>query len=102
MDEDKVIVWLLVVIENLYMYILGYFMGCLFLLCLGYFIDYKKVIDVCVVNKVVIEINVSFYWLDLDWIWILYVLEKGVLLSINLDVYSCEGIKDIYFGILVV
>lgn len=52
-------------------------------------------------NGVSVEINVNFYWLDLDWIWVFYVLEKGILFSINFDVYSISGMYDICYGVLV-
>jgi DNA polymerase (family 10) len=37
---------------------------------------------------------------DLDWRWIPYALEKGILISVNPDAHSREGIHDIDFGIL--
>ena len=100
MDEDKATARLLAAIENPYTHILGHPTGRLLLSRPGYPIDHKKVIDACAANKVAIEINASPYRLDLDWTWIPYALEKGVLLSINPDAHSREGIKDIYFGTL--
>ena len=35
----------------------------------GYTIDYKKVIDACAANNVIIEINANPLRLDLDWRW---------------------------------
>ena len=100
MDEEKATARLLAAIENPYTHILGHPTGRLLLSRPGYPIDHKKVIDACAANKVAIEINASPYRLDLDWTWIPYALEKGVLLSINPDAHSREGIKDIYFGTL--
>ena len=100
MDEDKATARLLAAIENPYTHILGHPTGRLLLSRPGYPIDHKKVIDACAANQVAIEINASPYRLDLDWTWIPYALEKGVLLSINPDAHSREGIKDIYFGTL--
>ena len=100
MDEDKATARLLAAIKNPYTHILGHPTGRLLLSRPGYPIDHKKVIDACAANKVAIEINASPYRLDLDWTWIPYALEKGVLLSINPDAHSREGIKDIYFGTL--
>ncbi|NUN99335.1 MAG: DNA polymerase/3'-5' exonuclease PolX, partial [Saprospiraceae bacterium] len=65
----------------------------------GYPIDHKKIIDACAANRVAIEINASPYRLDLDWRWIPYAIEKGVLLSINPDAHSKEGIGDILYGV---
>ncbi len=100
MDEAKATARLLKAIENPYTHILGHPTGRLLLSRPGYPIDHKKVIDACAANKVAIELNASPYRLDLDWTWIPYALEKGVLISINPDAHSREGIKDIYFGTL--
>ena len=100
MGEEKATARLLAAIENPYTHILGHPTGRLLLSRPGYPIDHKKVIDACAANQVAIEINASPYRLDLDWTWIPYALEKGVLLSINPDAHSREGIKDIYFGTL--
>lgn len=40
MDEDKAIQCFIMVIENLYIMMFGYFIGWLLLFCFGYFIDY--------------------------------------------------------------
>lgn len=99
MDEEKATRRLLAAIENPYTTILGHPTGRLLLSRPGYPIDHKKVIDACAANRVAIEINASPYRLDLDWRWIPYALEKGVLLSINPDAHSKEGIGDILYGV---
>jgi len=67
----------------------------------GYPINYKKVIDACAANNVVIEINANPFRLDLDWRWHQYALKKGVWLSVNPDAHRNEGFLDMHFGILV-
>ena len=79
---------------------LGHPTGRLLLSRKGYPIDYKKVIDACAANGVVIELNANPYRLDLDYQWIPYATEKGVSIAINPDAHSLEGIKDIHFGVL--
>jgi len=101
MDEDKATSRLLKAIENPYTTILGHPTGRLLLSRAGYPIDYKKVIDACAANGVVIEINANPLRLDLDWRWHKYALEKGVLLSINPDAHRTEGFHDMKYGILV-
>jgi DNA polymerase (family 10) len=59
------------------------------------------VIDACADNNVEIEINANPYRLDLDWTWVPYAMEKGILISINPDAHSKSGINDIHFGICV-
>lgn len=100
MDEEKATNRLLNAIENPYTSILGHPTGRLLLSRPGYPIDHKRIIDACAANSVAIELNASPYRLDLDWRWIPYALEKGVMISINPDAHSCAGINDIYFGTL--
>ncbi|TDG37007.1 DNA polymerase/3'-5' exonuclease PolX [Pedobacter changchengzhani] len=101
MDEEKATTRLLKAIENPYTTILGHPTGRLLLTRAGYPIDYKKIIDACAANKVVIEINANPLRLDLDWRWHRYALEKGVLLSINSDAHRTEGFHDMRYGIMV-
>jgi DNA polymerase (family 10) len=92
---------LLKAIENPYTTILGHPTGRLLLSRKGYPLDFEKIIDACAANKVVMEINASPYRLDIDWRWIPYCLEKGVMLSINPDAHKVEGFLDMHFGIAV-
>lgn len=101
MDEEKATSRLIKAIENPYTTILGHPTGRLLLSRNGYPINYKKVIDACAANNVVIEINANPLRLDLDWRWHQYALEKGVWLSINPDAHRKEGFLDMYYGILV-
>ncbi len=100
MDEEKATSRLIKAIENPYTTILGHPTGRLLLSRKGYPIDYKKVIDACAANNVVIEINANPLRLDLDWRLHQYALEKGVWLSINPDAHRREGFLDMHFGIL--
>ena len=101
MDEDKATARLIKAIENPYTTILGHPTGRLLLSRKGYPIDYKKVIDACAANNVVIEINANPLRLDLDWRWHQYALEKGVWLSINPDAHRNEGFLDMHYGVIV-
>jgi len=101
MDEVKATTRLLKAIENPYTTILGHPTGRLLLSRAGYPIDYKKIIDACASNNVVIEINANPLRLDLDWRWHRYALEKGVLLSVNPDAHRTDGFHDMKYGVLV-
>lgn len=101
MDEEKATSRLITAIENPYTTILGHPTGRLLLSRKGYPIDFKKVIDACAANQVVIEINANPLRLDLDWRWHRYALEKGVLLSINPDAHRKEGFHDMHYGVLI-
>lgn len=101
MDEEKATARLIKAIENPYTTILGHPTGRLLLARAGYPLDFKKIIDACASNNVVIEINANPLRLDLDWRWHRYALEKGVLLSINPDAHRTEGLHDMHYGVFV-
>jgi len=100
MDEDKANLRLIKAIENPYTTILGHPTGRLLLLREGYPIDHKKIIDACAANHVVIELNAHPWRLDIDWKWIDYAQNKGVMISINPDAHEKSGYHDMYFGTL--
>ncbi|HRN80430.1 MAG TPA: helix-hairpin-helix domain-containing protein [Ferruginibacter sp.] len=101
MQEDKAMHRLIQAIENPYTTILGHLTGRLLLSRNGYPINHRKIIDACVANRVVIELNANPHRLDIDWREIDYALEKGALISINPDAHSIEGMDDIRYGVLV-
>jgi len=88
-------------VENPYTTILGHPTGRLLLSRKGYPLDFKKIIDACAANNVIMEINASPYRLDIDWRWIPYCLDKGVMLSINPDAHKIEGFQDMHYGVAV-
>ena len=88
-------------IENPYTIILGHMTGRLLLSRPGYPVDHKKIIDACAEHRVVIELNAHPRRLDIDWRWIDYALEKGVMISIDPDAHSTDGFDDVKYGVLV-
>jgi DNA polymerase (family 10) len=101
MTEEKAMLRLLKAIENPYTTILGHMTGRLLLSRPGYPVDHRKIIDACAAHKVVIELNAHPRRLDIDWRWIDYALEQGVLISIDPDAHSTEGFADVKYGVLV-
>lgn len=101
MDEEKAMMRLMGAITNPYTTILGHMTGRLLLRRKGYPVDHKAIIDACAENNVVIEINASPSRLDIDWRWIDYAMEKGLLLSINPDAHALEEFGYIKYGTLV-
>ncbi|PWT96777.1 MAG: DNA polymerase/3'-5' exonuclease PolX [Bacteroidetes bacterium] len=99
MDEAKATRRLLKAIEQPYTTILGHMTGRLLLMRPGYPVNYKKIIDACAANRVIIEINSNPYRLDMDWTQIPYALNKGVWISINPDAHSIREIDNIKWGI---
>jgi len=100
MTEEKAMMRLLRAIENPYTTILGHMTGRLLLSRNGYPVDHKKIIDACAANHVVIELNAHPRRLDIDWKYIDYAIEKGVLISINPDAHALDGFDDIKYGVL--
>ena len=101
MSQEKAMDRVFTAIRNPYTAILGHPTGRLLLSRKGYPLDHKAIIDACAENNVVIEINAHPRRLDIDWRWIDYAIDKGVLLSINPDAHSVEGYKDTYYGVMV-
>ncbi|WP_129020039.1 DNA polymerase/3'-5' exonuclease PolX [Edaphocola flava] len=100
MTEEKAMHRLLTAIQNPATRILGHPTGRLLLSRNGYPVDHKTLIDACAEHKVVLEINAHPRRLDLDWTWIEYALSKGVLLSINPDAHSIDGMDLVKYGVL--
>tara|TARA_R110000850_G_scaffold97114_4_gene202844 strand:- start:190 stop:1848 length:1659 start_codon:yes stop_codon:yes gene_type:complete len=101
MDIKRATTRLITAIENPYTTILGHPTGRLLLRRQGYPIDHKAVIDACAANNVVIEINSNPWRLDLDWRWVHYAMDQGVMLSINPDAHEMDGYADMKYGVLV-
>lgn len=101
MDEEKAMQRLMGAITNPYVTILGHMTGRLVIRRRGYPVDHKAIIDACATHHVAIEINASPYRLDIDWRYVDYAIEKGVLLSINPDAHALEEFQNIKYGVLV-
>ncbi len=99
MTEEKAMSRLITAIENPYTTILGHLTGRLLLSRPAYPLNFIKIIDACAANDVVIELNANPNRLDIDWREIKYALEKNVLISINPDSHSTEGINDVQYGV---
>jgi len=100
MTLEKAMDRILAAIRNPYTSILGHPTGRLLLSREGYPLDHKQLIDACAEHSVVIEINAHPKRLDMDWRWIEYAMEKGVLLSIDPDAHSVNGYRDVYYGVM--
>ncbi|MBS1643573.1 MAG: DNA polymerase/3'-5' exonuclease PolX [Bacteroidetes bacterium] len=100
MTEEKAMERLLRAVAHPATRILGHPSGRLLLSRKGYPLDYRRLIEACAEHKVVLEINANPRRLDLDWTWIPYALECGVLLSINPDAHRLSGYDDCRFGVM--
>jgi DNA polymerase (family 10) len=100
MTEEKAMGRLLRAIENPYTTILGHPTGRLLLSRGGYPVNHEKIIEACVANHVVIELNAHPRRLDIDWRWIQHAIDKGAMISIDPDAHSLEGFEDCRYGVL--
>lgn len=100
MSEEKAMQRLLSAIQHPATRILGHPTGRLLLSRTGYPVDHETLIDACAAHDVVIEINAHPRRLDLDWTWIEYALSKNVMLSINPDAHSIDGMDLVKYGVL--
>jgi DNA polymerase (family 10) len=101
MDQEKAMKRVLGAINNPYTTIMGHMTGRLLLRRKGFPLDHKMIIDACAEHHVVIEINANPNRLDMDWRWIDYAMEKGILLSVNPDAHTTDEFHNIKYGVLV-
>jgi DNA polymerase (family 10) len=100
MSEEKAMIRLMKVIENPYTTILGHMTGRLLLSRDGFPVNYKKIIDACAANHVVIELNAHPRRLDMRWQWIEYAVKKNVMISIDPDAHSIDEFDNVRYGVL--
>lgn len=101
MAEEKAMMRLLNAIKNPHTTILGHMTGRLLLSRKGYPVNYEKIFEACVANKVVIELNAHPSRLDIDWRYIETAIDCGLLISIDPDAHAVEGYEDCRYGVLV-
>jgi DNA polymerase (family 10) len=100
MTEEKAMERILNAVQNPHTTILGHPSGRLLLSRKAYPLNYPRLIEACKAHQVVMEINAHPRRLDLDWNWVGSAISAGVMLSIDPDAHSLQGIADIRFGVL--
>ncbi|MFH1025479.1 MAG: DNA polymerase/3'-5' exonuclease PolX [Nitrospirota bacterium] len=85
--------------ENPYTTMLGHPTGRLLLSRDSYDVDMRNIIDGAAQHNVIIELNASPYRLDIDWRYMKYAKEKGVMISINPDAHATGGLAVIIYGV---
>lgn len=86
-------------LRNKHVTMLGHATGRLLLQREGYPVNMIEVINAASDYGKIIEINSHPLRLDLDWRLCKYAKEKGVLVSINPDAHSINGLRDVSYGI---
>lgn len=82
-----------------HVHILGHPTGRLLLSREGYPINMVEVINAAADHGKIIELNAHPTRLDLDWRLCKYAKEKGVLIAINPDAHTADGLQDVRYGI---
>ncbi|MGH7394507.1 MAG: DNA polymerase/3'-5' exonuclease PolX, partial [Candidatus Methylomirabilales bacterium] len=78
---------------------LGHASGRLLLQREPYAFDLEAVLQAAARHQVVVEINANPRRLDLDWRHLRQARELGILLAINPDAHSTEGLRDTVYGV---
>lgn len=99
MGETEATKRVVTAVENPHTTILGHPSGRLLLARKGFPLNYDKVFDACVANRVAVEINANCHRLDLDWRYIHRAKDKGVMLVIGPDAHSVEEIDNTQYGV---
>jgi DNA polymerase (family 10) len=91
---------LLSAMANPHCTMLGHAGGRLLLARDPYEYDLEAVLEFAGRHRVIMEINASPYRLDLDWQALRRAKELGILISINPDAHSLEGLDDVNYGVM--
>ncbi len=86
-------------VSNPYVDVLGHPTGRLLLRREGYPLDYDAVLDACAEHGVAVELNASPWRLDLDWRFVRAARARGVLVSVNPDAHSVDGLDATRWGV---
>lgn len=100
MNKQEATERILKAVTNKYTHILGHMTGRLLLSRQGYPLDLEPILEACRNNNVVIELNANPRRLDMDWQNIHLAVAKNLLISIDPDAHSINGIEDIRYGVL--
>lgn len=99
LDEKTQTMRLIKAIENPYVTMIGHLTGRLLLRRDPYLIDVDKVIDACLANGKIIELNAHPARLDMDWRYWHKAKDKGLLCSINPDAHSVGELQHYLAGV---
>ena len=90
-DEKTMTKRIIRAIEHPYATMLGHITGRLLLKREGYKVNIEKIIDACIANKKIIEINGNPQRMDMDWRFWHAARDKGLLCCINTDAHAVSN-----------
>ena len=98
-DEKAMTARLIKAIENPHTTMVGHLTGRLLLKREGYPINVPKIIDACIANGKIIELNAHPMRLDMDWRYWHRAKEKGLRCAINPDAHSVSDLDYYLAGV---
>ena len=98
-DEKTMTKRLIRAIEHPHTTMIGHLTGRLLLRREGYKLNVPKVIDACIANKKIMELNANPMRLDMDWRWWHYAANKGLMCCINTDAHSIDHLQFFRAGV---
>lgn len=98
-DEKTMTKRIIRAVENPYTTMVGHITGRLLLKREGYKVNVGKIIDACIANKKIIEINANPMRLDMDWRWWHYASDKGLMCCINTDAHNVDTLQFYRAGV---
>lgn len=98
-DEKEMTKRIIKALKNKHVTMLGHPTGRLLLARDGYPVNMIEIINCAADYGKIIEINSHPTRLDIDWRFLKYAKEKGVMIAINPDAHNIEGLKDVFYGV---
>ena len=99
LSEEEMTQRIIRAIEHPCTTMLGHLTGRLLLRRESYAVNFEKVIDAAIANKVIIEMNAHPMRLDMDWRHWRKAAAKGLLTSVNPDAHNVSGFRYVSAGI---
>lgn len=98
-DEKTMTKRIIRAIESPYTTMVGHITGRLLLKREGCKVNVGKVIDACIANKKIMELNANPLRLDMDWRWWHSASNKGLMCCINTDAHSIDNLQFFRAGV---
>ncbi len=98
-DEKTMTKRIIRAIENPYSTMVGHVTGRLLLRREGYSVNVAKVIDACIANGKIMELNANPQRLDMDWRYWHAASSRGLMCCINTDAHSVETLQFYRAGV---
>jgi len=98
-DEKTMTERIIKAIENPYSTMVGHVTGRLLLRREPYKVDVSKVIDACIANGKIMELNSNPMRLDMDWRLWHAAKDKGLMCCINTDAHSVDNLQFFRAGV---